>query len=65
MPEKIGQLQRQYGLKEIIFVGDRGMITKTVAEKIKGIEGLHTISALTRSPDSRTAGTQGHHGGAF
>src|SRR5260370_7917560 len=23
------------------------MITKTVAEKIKGIEGLHTISALT------------------
>jgi hypothetical protein len=47
VPEKIAQLQRQYGLKEIIFVGDRGMITKTVAEKIKGIEGLHTISALT------------------
>ena len=47
MPEKIAQLQRQYGLKEIIFVGDRGMITKTVADKIKGIEGLHTISALT------------------
>ena len=47
VPEKIAQLQRQYGLKEIIFVGDRGMITKTVANKIKGIEGLHTISALT------------------
>ena len=47
VPEKIAQLQRQYGLKEIIFVGDRGMITKTVADKIKGIEGLHTISALT------------------
>jgi transposase len=47
VPEKIAQLQRRYGLKEIIFVGDRGMITKTVAEKIKGIEGLHTISALT------------------
>ena len=46
-PEKIAQLQRQYGLKEIIFVGDRGMITKTVADKIKGTEGLHTISALT------------------
>jgi len=40
-------LQRQYGLKEIIFVGDRGMITKAVADKIKGTEGLHTISALT------------------
>src|SRR6476661_10109711 len=47
VPEKIVQLQRQYGLKEIIFVGDRGMITKAVAEKIKGTEGLHTISALT------------------
>ena len=47
VPEKIAQLQRQYGLKEIIFVGDRGMITKTVAHKNKGIEGLHTISALT------------------
>ena len=47
VPEKIAQLQRQYGLKEIIFVGDRGMITKAVADKIKGIEGLHTISALT------------------
>ena len=45
--KKIAQLQRQYGLKEIIFVGDRGMITKAVAEKIKGTEGLHTISALT------------------
>ena len=47
VPEKIAQLQRQYGLKEIIFVGDRGMITKAVAQKIKGTEGLHTISALT------------------
>jgi transposase len=47
VPEKIAQLQRQYGSKEIIFVGDRGMITKTVADKIKGLEDLHTISALT------------------
>jgi len=28
-------------------VGDRGMITRSVAEKIKGTEGLQTISALT------------------
>jgi transposase len=47
VPEKIAQLQRQYGLKEIIFVDDRGMITKTVAIKIKRTEGLHTFSALT------------------
>ena len=37
VPEKIAQSQRHYGLKEIIFVGDRGMITKTVADKIKGL----------------------------
>ena len=47
MPEKIAQLQRHYGLKEIIFVGDRGIITKAVADKIKGTKGLYTISALT------------------
>src|SRR5262245_2923126 len=47
VPGKIAQLQRQYGLKEIIFVGDRGMITHAVAQKIKGAEGLYTISALT------------------
>lgn len=47
VPEKIAELQRDYGLKEVIFVGDRGMITRSVAEKIKGVEGLHTISALT------------------
>jgi len=46
-PAKIAQLQNQYSLKEIIFVGDRGMITHAVTQKIKGAEGLHTISALT------------------
>jgi hypothetical protein len=47
VPDKIAQLHAQYGLKEIIFVGDRGMITHAVAQKIKGTEGLYTISALT------------------
>ena len=47
VPEKIAELQREYGLKDVIFVGDRGMVTRSVAEKIKGVEGLHTISALT------------------
>lgn len=47
VPGKIAELQREYGLKEVIFVGDRGMVTRSVAEKIKGVEGLHTISALT------------------
>ena len=49
MPEKIAQLQRQYGLKEIIFVGDRGMITKAVADKIKGIDPHHlSIDEIAR-----------------
>jgi hypothetical protein len=65
VPDKIAQLQRQYGLKDIIFVGDRGMITQAVAEKLKGTKGLQTISALTRSPNGRTARAQGHHRGAF
>jgi len=47
VPEKINELRSEYGLKDVIFVGDRGMVTQCVAEKIKGMEGLRTISALT------------------
>lgn len=47
VPEKIAQIRQIYGIQEIIFVGDRGMVTQASAEKIKGIEGLNTISALT------------------
>ena len=47
VPPKIAQIQNDYGVKEILFVGDRGMITQANAEKVRGIEGLNTISALT------------------
>ena len=47
VPAKIAEIQKQYDLKELIFVGDRGMITHSVAEKIKDVQGLQTISALT------------------
>lgn len=47
VPEKIAQIREDYGVKEIVFVGDRGMITKANAEKVRGIDGLNTISALT------------------
>lgn len=50
VPEKIRQLQEDYGIKELIFVGDRGMITRASYQKIKGREGLATITALTH-PD--------------
>jgi transposase len=45
--DKIQELRREYGLAEIVFVGDRGMITQTNAEALKSIEKLQTISALT------------------
>jgi transposase len=44
---KIAELQREYGLKHVTFVGDRGMITQANAEELKEVKGLHTISALT------------------
>ncbi len=44
---KIQELRRDYGLKEVTFVGDRGMVTQANAEELKQVEGLHTISALT------------------
>jgi transposase len=45
--DKIQELRRDYGLEEVTFVGDRGMITQANAQELKEIEGLHTISALT------------------
>lgn len=45
--DKINQIQKDYGVKELIFVGDRGMITQSNCEKIKDIDGLNIISALT------------------
>lgn len=47
VPDKIAEVQNRYGLKELVFVGDRGMITHSVEDKLKGVEGLSTISALT------------------
>ena len=47
VPEKIAQIREDYGVREIVFVGDRGMITQANAEKVRGLEGLNTISALT------------------
>jgi len=47
VPDKIRQIQEQYGVKEVLFVGDRGMITQANAEKLEGADGLRMISALT------------------
>jgi transposase len=47
VPAKIAQIQSEYGISDLIFVGDRGMITQANGRKLKGVEGLQTISALT------------------
>lgn len=47
LPEKIQEVQKRYGIQEVIFVGDRGMVTHANYEKVKDIKGLNTISALT------------------
>jgi len=47
VPQKIEQIREEYGVKDLVFVGDRGMITQANAEKVRGIAGLNTISALT------------------
>jgi len=44
---KIAEQQTQYGLKEIIFVGDRGLITRAHDQALTGVQGLHVISALS------------------
>lgn len=47
VPDKIAEVQGVYGVRNIIFVGDRGMITQTNFHKVKDREGLQLISALT------------------
>lgn len=47
VPQKIADIRQAYGVKEILFVGDRGMITQASAEQVQGMEGLNLISALT------------------
>ena len=45
--EKVKELQTEYGLKKVIFVGDRGMVTQTNVQALGTVEDLHLISALT------------------
>jgi transposase len=47
--DKIKEIQDKYQIKDIIFVGDRGMITHANYENLKNKEGLSIISALTHA----------------
>jgi transposase len=45
--DKVHELKASYGIEKIIFVGDRGMITRSNIEALKDEEDLQTIGALT------------------
>jgi transposase len=49
VPEVIKRLKESYKIKEAIFVGDRGMITKDNLDAIESDEDLRFITALTRA----------------
>ena len=44
---QVQQIQKEYGIGQLIFVGDRGMITQSSTRQLEGVQGLQTISALT------------------
>ena len=45
--QKIDELRSDYGLKDFIFVGDRGMVTQGRFDEIREIDQVSSISALT------------------
>ena len=50
LASQIQKLRERFGLKYVIMVGDRGMITEArIREEFKGVEGLEWITAL-RAP---------------
>ncbi len=47
---KVKEVRQQYGVQELVLVGDRGMITRSNEEKLAALpeaEGIKIISALT------------------
>ena len=44
---QIEKLQKRFGLKRVVIVGDRGMLTQArIREEVKGKDGLDWITAL-------------------
>src|SRR5580704_2316606 len=45
-----GKVRKDFGLKELVFAGDRGMITKTRIADLRKLEGAGWVTAL-KAPD--------------
>jgi transposase len=46
VPDQVNKLQNEFNLKQIVLIGDRGMITQTQINTIKEHPGIGWISAL-------------------
>jgi len=46
LPDQVEKLRRRYGIKRIVLVGDRGLLTNTNIDNILKHEGIGWISAL-------------------
>jgi Transposase DDE domain len=46
----VDKVRQDFGLKELVFVGDRGMITKTRIQDLRKLEGAGWVTAL-KAPD--------------
>ena len=46
IPDRVQDIQKQYGLKKVVLVGDRGMLTETQIQHLKEHPGIGWISAL-------------------
>jgi transposase len=46
----ISKARKEFGLKELVFVGDRGMITKTRIAELRELQGAGWVTAL-KAPD--------------
>ncbi|MEW6049102.1 MAG: hypothetical protein AB1609_21965 [Bacillota bacterium] len=56
--DPVRKLRERFGLRYVVLVGDRGMLTQARIEALKGIEGMAWISAL-RAPALRQLMDQG------
>jgi hypothetical protein len=45
--DKVHEIKQDYGIEKIIFVGDRGMVTRSNIDALKDEKDLQTIGALT------------------
>jgi transposase len=59
LASQIAKIRKRFGVRRVVMVGDRGLITSRRIEKeLRGVEGLHWITAL-RADTIRQLASQG------